>query len=187
MRFGEKIAIVMIIILVVVFIFNVATQDTRRWNNGECPDCGESWELVKEIPSHHGNGAAEIWRCPHCHKTITLGASKEVLGWIYIILDTALCIGVYKIIHKITNNKRRKNMKREFIKGVASTYGAKIIATIAGTASIVMALFGISLIDPDAAFVANLATGVICGLTAITCGKIAIACTKRAIALEKKY
>ena len=187
MKNKEKIAIAIIIILAVAFILNVATQDDRRWNDGVCPDCGANWELVKEIPSHHGNGAAEIWQCPHCHKTITLGGSKEILAWIYIILDTTICVGMYKIINKIYE-RRRKNMRNtKFIKGIVSTYAAKIVATIAGTARIIVGLFGLSLINPEATFMANLTTGVACGLAAIICGKIAVHYAKWAVALEKKY
>ena len=75
MKLKEKIAIAIVIVLVVAFIISVATQDSRRWNDGVCPDCGEHWEFVKEIPSHHANEGAEMWQCPNCHKTITLGAS----------------------------------------------------------------------------------------------------------------
>ena len=73
---SKKIVIgVVMIVLVVMFIINVITQDSRRWNDGKCPDCGSCWELVKEVPAHHANEGAEIWECPHCHKTITISGN----------------------------------------------------------------------------------------------------------------
>jgi len=96
------IAIIIVLILIIAFIVSVATQDGRRWNNGECPHCGESWELVKEIPGHGANEGAEIWRCPHCHKTITLGTSGSVQTVIYICLGIGICSGIVYVI------KRRK-------------------------------------------------------------------------------
>lgn len=104
MKPKEKIAIAIVIVLVVAFIISVATQDNRRWNDGKCPNCGESWELVKEIPGHGANESAEIWQCGHCHKTITLGASKGVKAIIYICLG----IAISGIIYINKNIKRRK-------------------------------------------------------------------------------
>lgn len=103
----RKIVIGVMIILVVMFIINVITQDSRRWNDGKCPDCGESWEFVKEIPSHHANEGAEIWRCPRCHKTITLGMSKGIKTTIYICLGIAMCSGIV-YINKNIKRKRKK-------------------------------------------------------------------------------
>ena len=98
MKLKEKVAIAIVIILVVAFIFNEVTRDGRHWNNGKCPDCGVAWELVKEIPSHHANEGAEIWQCPNCHKTITLGTSKSAKTMIYICLGIAMCSGIVYII-----------------------------------------------------------------------------------------
>lgn len=101
------IVIAIVLILVVAFVVNVATQDSRRWNDGECPDCGEHWEFLKEVPGHGANEAAEIWRCPHCHKTITLGASKGITTTIYLCLGVSICSGVIYIIKR----KENKNGK----------------------------------------------------------------------------
>lgn len=77
MKLKEKIAITIVVILVVAFVISVATQDNRRWNDGVCPDCGEHWELIREVPAHGANESAEIWRCPRCHKTITINKKGE--------------------------------------------------------------------------------------------------------------
>lgn len=105
MKTKEKVAIAIVIILVVAFIFNVATQDDRRRNGGVCPDCGTTWELVREVPGHGANESAEIWQCPRCHKTITLGASKGIKTMLYICLGMAICSGIIYVI------KRRKGGK----------------------------------------------------------------------------
>lgn len=102
MKLKEKMAIAIAIILAVAFVFYMATLDDRNWNNGKCPDCGESWELIKEVPGHGANEGAEIWRCPRCHKTITLGTSGSVQTVIYICLGIAICSGIIYVI------KRRK-------------------------------------------------------------------------------
>lgn len=102
MKAREKVAIAIVIILVVAFVFHMATLDDRNWNNGKCPECGVAWELIKEVPGHGANESAEIWRCPNCHKTITLGASKGAKTIIYICLGIAICSGIVYVI------KRRK-------------------------------------------------------------------------------
>lgn len=100
----NKIAIAIVIVLIVAFIVSMATQDNRRWNNGECPDCGEHWELIKEVPGHGANESAEIWQCTNCHKTITLGASGSIKTMLYICLG-CLGIGVIYIIKTKINKK----------------------------------------------------------------------------------
>ena len=106
MKAREKVAIAIIIILVVAFVFHMATLDDHNWNNGECPDCGVAWELIKEVPGHGANEGAEIWQCPNCHKTITLGASKGVKTMIYICLGISICSGIIYI------NKKRKEKRK---------------------------------------------------------------------------
>lgn len=106
MEIKKKMAIAIVIILVVAFILNGATQDNRRWNDGKCPDCGESWEFVKEIPSHHANESAEIWQCPRCHKTITLGSSQSIKTMLYICLGISICSGIVYIIIKKGGKKQ---------------------------------------------------------------------------------
>lgn len=100
------IAIIITVILVVAFIFNAATLDDRRWNDGVCPDCGEHWELIREVPAHGANESAEIWQCPNCHKTITLGASKGVKTMLYICLGIGICSSIIYI------NKKRKEKRK---------------------------------------------------------------------------
>lgn len=67
------IATVVLIMVAIIILTILATQDQRRWNNGVCPNCGTAWELIKEVPALHANESAEVWQCPHCHKTITIG------------------------------------------------------------------------------------------------------------------
>ena len=101
MEIKKRIAIAIVITLVVAFVVSVATQDDRRWNDGVCPDCREGWELVKEIPGHGANESAEIWRCPRCHKTITLGTSGSVQATIYICLGIAIFSGIVYVIKRM--------------------------------------------------------------------------------------
>ena len=107
MKLKNTIAIAIVIILVVAFVISVATQDNRRWNDGVCPDCGEHWELIREVPAHGANESAEIWRCPRCHKTITLGTSKGIKTTIYICLGISICSGIV-YINKNIKRKRKK-------------------------------------------------------------------------------
>lgn len=104
MELKQKMAIAIIIVLVVAFIISVATQDGRRWNDGICPNCGEHWEFLKEVPGHGANESAEIWRCPHCHKTITLGTSRTA---IVIINITEVFLGIFVGVY-IYNNFIKK-------------------------------------------------------------------------------
>ena len=108
MEIKKKIAIAIVIILVVAFIVSVATQDNRRWNDGVCPECGETWEFEREIPSHHANEGGEVWRCPHCHKTICLGASQVAKTILTIIKIVAIPFATTFIYRKIKENRRNK-------------------------------------------------------------------------------
>ena len=109
MELKQKMAIAIVVILAVAFILNVATQDNRRWNDGVCPDCGETWEFEKEIPSHHANEGAEIWRCSNCHKTITLGMSTGAKTMLYICLSISICSSIVYI----TKTKKKGGKKNE--------------------------------------------------------------------------